>query len=122
MAARQLLARALLVHAQVAAIGSSELVLIVGTQGGPPLRHQLMALVEVLVGEPEAGSMAIRIRLDSAIPLEAAKVHSFGNERCMPSTIRAQRKRKDATRAPSSPAAIEPLGNAHAQAAGGGGR
>lgn len=97
MAARQLLARALLVHAQVVALGSSELVLTVGSQADPALRHQLMALVEALVGEPEACSMAIRLRFDSPSP---------DRDRASARLERALR-------------ATRPIGNAHAQAAGG---
>lgn len=122
MAARQLLARALLVHAQVAAMGSGELVLVVGSQADPALRHHLMALVEALVGEPEAGSMAIRIRFDSPTLVETAKVRSLRDARCMQPTIHTHRKRHDATRDQSSLAGIEPIGDAYAQAAGGGSR
>lgn len=72
MAARQLIARALLVHARIVPGGSSELVLAVGSRTDPALRHRLMALVEALVGEPEACSMAIRIRFDFPAPVETA--------------------------------------------------
>lgn len=60
MAARQLVARALLMHAHVS--GAGELVLAVDSNAEVHVRHGLMALVEVLVGEPESSRTPIRVR------------------------------------------------------------
>ncbi len=81
MAARELLARALFAHAEVAPTGSSELVLAVGGHATPALRHQLLALVETLVGEPEARSTRIRIRFDASAPAATARVRSLEDTR-----------------------------------------
>lgn len=62
MAARHLVARALLTHAHVSGAGASELVFAVHGDADVHLRHELMALVEILVGEPESSRTAIRVR------------------------------------------------------------
>lgn len=60
MAARHLLARALVMHAQVALAGSADLTFAVDGRDNIDLRRELMALVETLIGEP-VSSPAIRV-------------------------------------------------------------
>jgi hypothetical protein len=69
--ARHLLARALLTHAHVSKVESAELVLSAGRDADGPLRDQILALVELLVGAPESSSVPIRIQFGS--PAEPAR-------------------------------------------------
>lgn len=62
MAARHLLARALIIHAHVAPAGAGELIFAVGDGADVDLRYELMALVEALIGEPGGSPMPIRLR------------------------------------------------------------
>jgi hypothetical protein len=60
LAARELMARAMLTHASIA--GAAELVLAVRADADPDVRHAVLNLVETLMGEHGAASMPIRIR------------------------------------------------------------
>jgi hypothetical protein len=62
MAARHLLARALLIHAHEAPAGSGELILAAGGGADVDLRNELMALVGTLMGDPGHSAVPIRLR------------------------------------------------------------
>lgn len=78
MAARRLLARALLTPTHVAVTGPAELLLAVGGDAEAALRHGLMALVETLVGEPGSGSVPIRVRFGAAAAPSVAPIFDSG--------------------------------------------
>jgi hypothetical protein len=71
MAARYLVAHALLVHAHGSGAGS-DLVIAVDGDAEVQLRHRLMALVEVLVGEPESSRTPIRVRFGEGVDCSGA--------------------------------------------------
>jgi hypothetical protein len=71
MAARHLLARALLTHAHVNHDSAAELRLSVGGDADAALRDELLALVELLVGTP--GSAVVPIRVQFGPPEEPSR-------------------------------------------------
>jgi hypothetical protein len=62
VAARHLLARALVTHAHVALTDCAELFFAVDGDANTDLRHEIMALIDALIGEPETSLVPIRVR------------------------------------------------------------
>ena len=76
MAARYLLARALLAH--VGAAGPADLMLAVSGDAELALRHGLLALVETLVTEPGSRTVSIRIRFGTGRVRSVAPICESG--------------------------------------------
>jgi hypothetical protein len=68
MAARHVLARALLTHVRSSLAGAAELVLAVDGDAGPALRHQLWTLAEALVADASGSRVPIRLRFGRSEP------------------------------------------------------
>jgi hypothetical protein len=79
MAARHLLARALLIHVHIALAGAGELIFAVGGGADVDLRYELVGLVEALIGEPGCSSVPIRLRFAAPSESSGPAIHRRGS-------------------------------------------